>query len=168
MAADWYMTRQGKKYGPFTEEKLRELASTNRLLPNDLVWKQGMAQWATAGTVQSLFPPRQPSLLPGNSAALPSRRLAPVPESGMPVIDVGAPSLKSGARRPAAKGTRKHGQNDKLMIAGGIGIVVLALCGIAYKVIQDRRETQYWVDQAEQSRALNEVFQQRLREEGLR
>jgi hypothetical protein len=168
MAADWYMTRQGKKCGPFSEDKLRELAATNRLLPSDLVWKQGMAQWAAAGTVKSLFPPRQPDPLTGHSAMLPSRNPAPVSESGMPVIDLGAPSLKSSARRPAAKGTRKRGQNDKLMIAGGIGIVVLALCGIAYKVIQDRRDAQYWIDEAEQSRAIHEAMQQRLREEGLR
>jgi hypothetical protein len=54
------------------------------------------------------------------------------------------------------------------MIAGGIGIVVLALCGIAYKVIQDRRESLYWINEAEQSRAVHEALQQRLRQQGLR
>lgn len=32
MAAEWHITRQGKQYGPFTEENLRELASTQKLL----------------------------------------------------------------------------------------------------------------------------------------
>lgn len=86
----------------------------------------------------------------------------------MPVIDVGAPSRKVSGSRPAAKNTNKRAQTDRLMIAGGVGIVVLALCGIAYKVIQDRREAQYWINEAEQSRAIGEAMQQRLREEGLR
>lgn len=168
MSAEWHITRQGKQYGPFTEEKLRELAATKRLAPNDLIWRQGMAQWVAAGAHQSLFSNRSEGDSGIGPVGAPTRVSASDMGTGMPVIDVGAPSRKVSGSRPAAKNTNKRAQTDRLMIAGGVGIVVLALCGIAYKVIQDRREAQYWINEAEQSRAIGEAMQQRLREEGLR
>lgn len=168
MNAEWHITRQGKQYGPFTEEKLRELAATKRLSPDDLIWRQGMAQWVAAGTHKSLFT-HQREVASGIGVVGAAPRVSPSGAgTGMPVIDVGAPSRKASGSKPLARNTKKRAQTDRLMIAGGVGILVLAVCGIAYKVIQDRRETQYWIDQAEQSRAIGEVMQQRLREEGLR
>ena len=168
MSAEWHITRQGKQYGPFTEEKLRELAATKRLSPTDLIWRQGMAQWVPAGTHQSLFLNQSEGDSGIGPVGAPTRVSDSGMGTGMPVIDVGAPSRKVSGARPAAKNTNKRAQTDRLMIAGGVGIVVLALCGIAYKAIQDRREAQYWINEAEQSRAIGEAMQQRLREEGLR
>jgi TM2 domain-containing membrane protein YozV len=60
MTTQWFLTREGQaRFGPYTEEQLREFAASGRILPTDLVWHEGMAQWATAGTVlgASLAPP---------------------------------------------------------------------------------------------------------------
>ncbi|MCS7303690.1 MAG: GYF domain-containing protein [Thermoguttaceae bacterium] len=66
----WYMTRDGvTRYGPYTEEQLRELANAGRLLPTDMVWREGMDRWAAASSVPGLtFPPPAP-LMPPPAAA---------------------------------------------------------------------------------------------------
>lgn len=82
MSEQWYMTRDGKtRFGPYTEEQLREWAATGRLLPTDMVWREGMDQWKTASSVSGLsFPPPAP----------------PVPT--MPPAVAGSPSSQGGNR----------------------------------------------------------------------
>jgi hypothetical protein len=46
----------GQAAGPFNMEQLRQMAAAGQFTPQSLVWKQGMAQWAAAGTVQELAP----------------------------------------------------------------------------------------------------------------
>jgi hypothetical protein len=46
----------GQTAGPFDMEQLRKMAAKGQFTPQSLVWKQGMAQWAAAGTVQELAP----------------------------------------------------------------------------------------------------------------
>jgi hypothetical protein len=43
--------------GPFTAEKLKELASTGVLLPTDKVRRVGKDKMVTAGRVKGLFAP---------------------------------------------------------------------------------------------------------------
>ncbi|MGA2032038.1 MAG: DUF4339 domain-containing protein [Thermoguttaceae bacterium] len=58
MADQWYYTEQGQRKGPVSEDDLKQLASTGRIKPADLVWKQGMAAWGPASQVAGLiFPP---------------------------------------------------------------------------------------------------------------
>ncbi len=90
MSAEWHITRQGKQYGPFTEKKLQELASTERLSPDDLIWRQGMAQWVAAGSVLSLFPRRATASSGFNVTVPSSRTSACAPEIGVPLINVRA------------------------------------------------------------------------------
>ena len=98
MAAEWHVTRQGKQYGPFTEEKIRGLVATKRLSADDLIWRQGMAQWVAAGSVLSLFPRREIASS-GFSGTVPSSRTAASePEIGVPVINLRA--KPSGVYRP--------------------------------------------------------------------
>jgi hypothetical protein len=120
MAADWYMTRQGKKYGPFTEENLRELASTNRLLPSDLVWQQGMAQWAAAGTIGMLFPQAEIGFPGVSGSPRPTRSSAMASEAGMPVIKTG-PSTTRKASRP-----KKSNQTLYTVVAITLPLVAIA------------------------------------------
>lgn len=51
----WFFSRGQDNYGPFSFVQLEEYALTAQLLPTDLVWKEGMAQWAEAGTLDLLF-----------------------------------------------------------------------------------------------------------------
>jgi hypothetical protein len=56
----WYYTRDRKPIGPVIFDKLKELVSTANLLPDDLVWQEGMPDWVVAGTVDGLFPKPPP------------------------------------------------------------------------------------------------------------
>ena len=56
MPSQWYVSINGESQGPFAEAQLRELVSTGRLGPSDLVWRDGMAEWVGAGKIKGLFP----------------------------------------------------------------------------------------------------------------
>jgi len=50
----WYYSENGRQAGPVTAAALREMASSGRLGPQDLVWREGMADWRPASTVHEL------------------------------------------------------------------------------------------------------------------
>jgi hypothetical protein len=55
MSSAWYCTRDGKnRFGPFTSSQLRKLTKSGKLLPTDMVWKQGMTQWVRANQINGL------------------------------------------------------------------------------------------------------------------
>lgn len=70
MANEWYYERNGQQHGPVIVEKLKELAASGQLQPADLVWREGMAEWAQARKVKGLFP-KTPPLLPGTPPPAP-------------------------------------------------------------------------------------------------
>jgi MFS family permease len=53
--SEWYYTRAGQQVGPVTSPQLRQAARSGELAPTDLVWKDGMAEWAPAGKINGLF-----------------------------------------------------------------------------------------------------------------
>lgn len=55
MPSEWYYAQDGKKYGPVTPKQLRGMAEKGQLRPTDLVWREGMLDWRTAGTVKGLI-----------------------------------------------------------------------------------------------------------------
>ncbi len=58
----WFITRDGKqRHGPFSEQQLSHLASAGRLLPSDMLWREGSAQWIRAESVGGLFA-QQPAI----------------------------------------------------------------------------------------------------------
>ena len=59
MASQWHVGRGGQSTGPYSTEQLREMAAAGRISPGDLVWKEGMGEWADCATVQGLFPARR-------------------------------------------------------------------------------------------------------------
>ena len=59
-AISYNVAKDGNPTGPFGMAKLTEMAASGELLPDSLVWKQGMATWEKASTVddlKGLFPP---------------------------------------------------------------------------------------------------------------
>ena len=50
----WYVAVEGRRYGPVTAEQLGAWAQQGRLTAQDLVWREGMAEWVAAGTVEEL------------------------------------------------------------------------------------------------------------------
>ena len=51
----WHYSKNGKQFGPIIYTELSHLASANQLLPNDMLWKEGMAKWVTADSLPGLF-----------------------------------------------------------------------------------------------------------------
>ncbi len=52
----WYYSQNGDQFGPVAASELKELAASGELRPNDLVWKEGAADWRPAREVRGLFP----------------------------------------------------------------------------------------------------------------
>ena len=56
MADQWHYRVAGENKGPVSSSELKQLASAAQLSRTDLIWKDGMANWAPAGKVKGLFP----------------------------------------------------------------------------------------------------------------
>jgi hypothetical protein len=55
MGNEWFYAREGGKLGPFTADRLKELAGAGQILPTDTVWKEGLERGVLASRVQHLF-----------------------------------------------------------------------------------------------------------------
>ena len=93
MAEQWYVARGKEKLGPFSAAQLKALATQGRLLPTDMLHKEGLPKWVTASSAQGLFatttatasltPPATLSPQPLNKLKAPSSApIAPVTKSG--------------------------------------------------------------------------------------
>jgi GYF domain 2 len=51
---EWYLARDGRQYGPLSDAKMRKFRELGHLMPNDLVWRKGVANWMPADTVFDL------------------------------------------------------------------------------------------------------------------
>lgn len=64
--------------GPVSPAGLRQIAQAGEIAVGDLVWREGMAEWAPAGSVKGLFPEgakdkdAPPREAPGPTVAIPS------------------------------------------------------------------------------------------------
>ena len=48
---DWYYAVEGRQVGPIPEAEFSRLVAGGMITPDTLVWRQGMAQWQTYGTL---------------------------------------------------------------------------------------------------------------------
>lgn len=85
----WFYVCNNNKLGPVSTEDLKELARTGQLLPTDVIWREGLADWLVASKAKGLFedPVVQPPPLPvqNMSAASPlamSQQMASSIDSG--------------------------------------------------------------------------------------
>ncbi len=69
---EYYYSREGQRFGPVPGEQLKQLAAAGQLAPNDLIWKEGMANWIQAARVKGLFPVAapQPPDVPASAPAV--------------------------------------------------------------------------------------------------
>jgi hypothetical protein len=114
--ADWYYTKNGQQQGPVNDAELKRLASTGQLTPQDMIWKEGMANWLPATAIKGLF---------GAAASAPSGAQKPVPKPVEP-----APAATGGEPEKTAAGGAPPRKNKGLVIGliGG-GVVLLFCCG---------------------------------------
>jgi hypothetical protein len=54
-SSEWYYARGDRRLGPVPVNELKRLAAGGDLRPEDLVWRDGMADWAFARNVKGLF-----------------------------------------------------------------------------------------------------------------
>ena len=70
----WYLAREGQQYGPLSDAELGKFVELGHLQPNDLLWREGFADWRPALVV---FPPR------------PARQATPAPAAKRPPASFG-------------------------------------------------------------------------------
>lgn len=68
--SQWYCYIQDQQYGPVDDETLEQWSDEGRLGPDDLVWREGMREWAPARTVPGLVLPTGPRPGPQRSGGL--------------------------------------------------------------------------------------------------
>ncbi|MBP1628698.1 MAG: hypothetical protein H6Q00_3173 [Holophagaceae bacterium] len=82
----WNYVQRGQSMGPVPEEQLRSLLASGELYWDDLVWREGMAEWLPARQVSELvaaLPPPPPAAVKPLPFAIPARvpiQLDPHPE----------------------------------------------------------------------------------------
>jgi len=90
--AGYYVGQGGQQFGPFTVEQIRQALAAGQVGPNDLVWKQGMANWAAIGTLPEFAQaPNGPPPLPADPNGPPP---LPNADAGAPPGPAGGPSLQ--------------------------------------------------------------------------
>ncbi len=119
-APEWYVSRQGKQYGPYPWERLAQMAAGRQVLPDDLVWGPGLASWTRADQVPNLLSERP---APPPVPAPPARSAQPVPHQE-PAAVRPAPQVQP-QPAPAASGGR--GGLRACLVAALIGGVLLLL-----------------------------------------
>lgn len=77
---EWYYAHGNEQAGPVPSAELKELAAAGELLPDDLVWREGMDQWVTARNVKGLFEAAVPK-----PADTPAEAVEPLGEVAEPV-----------------------------------------------------------------------------------
>lgn len=75
MAQNWYYARGNDQFGPVTIDQLKSLIGTGQVQMADLVWTEGMAQWAAAQTVPELV-----------ARTTPNPYVAPPPPAANPYV----------------------------------------------------------------------------------
>lgn len=93
MSDQWYYGQNGVQKGPVSVEVIRQLISGGHLKPDDLVWREGMANWAPASTMSELFAPTVPAPQPQPQPVVPPQaaRVDPVPPA--PAAPLGYQSM---------------------------------------------------------------------------
>ncbi len=71
MTEKWYVARGGEQHGPYSIAHLQQFAEQGRLVPTDMLLKEGEPKWVSATTVEGLFGAQTvtpPAPLPTGSA----------------------------------------------------------------------------------------------------
>jgi hypothetical protein len=64
MAQQWFVSRSGKEYGPYSPKSLKDMAARGQIRPDDLVRRGDMQAARAAKTVKGLFAVPQDTALP--------------------------------------------------------------------------------------------------------
>jgi hypothetical protein len=136
MGDEWYYAKNGQQMGPVSTEVLTRLATSGQVQPNDLVWREGMPNWAPARTVRAIFP-ETPQVAPIPVEPAGGYALSPEP-APQPVTAPYEPPARRYEEpdeeywdRPRR---RRSGTNPVLLIVG-ISVGVLLVVGVIILLI---------------------------------
>ena len=68
LGADWFYAKDGAQQGPVTLETVQLMAASGQLAPTDLVWAEGLPEWAPAAQVPEVSSQTDPRALYAASA----------------------------------------------------------------------------------------------------
>ena len=111
-ANQWYLSRNGQQHGPFSDADVANFARLGQLHVNDLIWREGFANWRPALTI---FPEPLPA-----SAPYPARRTV--------AAEVDVPR-----RQPIGPSSRWGPTWKVVLIALATSVVIGAIGGYAYR-----------------------------------
>jgi len=81
MAGEWYIQRDGQRFGPYTAAQLKQMAGTGQVLPVDMVSKGDGGPAKPASQIKGLFAPSSP-LPPPQSIPIPPPSTSPMGKTG--------------------------------------------------------------------------------------
>ncbi len=122
-----YLSRQGKSYGPYTEDQMRKMAGDGQLVPHDLVALAGDSRWQKAADVPGLFAarpaPKIPPIPPVPTRPAATYRIACFGCFGEVTVTVpagahAAPCPKCGTALQVAEAPRQEGDSNGSAFAG--------------------------------------------------
>lgn len=126
MTDQWFVQRDGQKFGPYSPARLKQMTTTGQLLPVDLVSKGEGGRWVPASQIKGLF-----SDIPASYPA-PTTSPLPPPATGSP-FDFASPA--SSADESVGKSRRRHrtsrGRSPVNVGWVVIGLLIVALGGVA-------------------------------------
>jgi hypothetical protein len=94
MADKWYFAKGETKLGPYSSAQLKELADNGKILPSDMVWKEGIEKGVLAAKVKYLFSVPPAKIPPSPAAKVASPPPSPVTPAE-PAIDGGTTSERT-------------------------------------------------------------------------
>ena len=99
---DWYFARGSKQMGPVSAADLRRLAVAGELSPDDLIWREGLAEWTKARNVRGLFDEESK---PADAEESPSKPVMALPQTAEPGAEPAEPAAapEAVAPRPPAR-----------------------------------------------------------------
>ena len=125
--AQWYAAAGGQRYGPVDENTLRQWMQEGRIAATDLVWCEGMAQWAPAKDIPTLFPPAMGAEPPAPNAAVPP--LPGQPSASGESIDALAAAAANAT--PQARRAMSPHRGAMVLVFGILSIFCCFIFGIA-------------------------------------
>lgn len=76
--SDWYYSKDNQQQGPVNEAEIKEMLANGKLNSSTLVWRDGLENWTTAGSIPE-FQFRPPPLPSAPKAATPPPLAEPEP-----------------------------------------------------------------------------------------
>ncbi len=137
----WFYESNGQPLGPIPETELRRLRSEGSLTEDSRVWRMGMEDWATIGSLEELSP--QPNATPFHAEDLSAPKAArarhssevrPLPwSSGMPDKKPPASTPNNGQEETSVAGVSARPEWENMQQSGPLTALLVSLRQILFE-----------------------------------